>query len=92
MSIDIAPVNDVPTAQQQDLEVNEDQALVLTLMGQDQDSQTLTYTIVTEPQHGILSGTGQQRTYTPSPNYNGMDTFDFTVSDGVTESSAGLMT
>ena len=32
------------------------------------------------PQHGTLSGTAPNLTYTPAPNYNGADSFTFTVS------------
>jgi hypothetical protein len=33
------------------------------------------------PLHGVLSGTGQTRTYTPNPGYEGRDSFDFTAGD-----------
>jgi len=43
---------------------------------------TLTYTIVSGPSHGTLSGTGSSRTYAPAPDFNGTDSFTFRVSDG----------
>ena len=38
---------------------------------------SLTYSIVDQPAHGALSGSGASRTYTPDPNYNGPDSFTF---------------
>jgi hypothetical protein len=46
------------------------------------DSNDYTYTIVTPPADGTLSGTGANRTYTPNLNFEGEDTFEFAVSDG----------
>jgi hypothetical protein len=41
---------------------------VFTLNASDVDGDNLTYTIVDEPQHGTLNGTGATRTYTPEAN------------------------
>src|SRR4029077_15269241 len=43
------------------------------------------YSIATMPAHGTLtpgSGSGPNVTYTPDPNFNGTDSFTFTVNDG----------
>jgi hypothetical protein len=45
-------------------------------------TNSFSYTIVDNPTNGTLSGTGTSRTYTPT-NGEGVDTFTFTVSDGV---------
>ena len=62
----------------------EDTPTPITLAGSDADVplDTLTYQISTPPQHGKLTGDGATRTYTPDPNYNGPDSFQFTASDG----------
>ena len=41
------------------------------------------FTIVKEPQHGRLEGTGNDRRYTPDPDFEGTDQFTWTVSDGL---------
>ena len=43
----------------------------------------LVFTVLTEPDNGTLSGTAPALTYTPSANFNGEDSFTFSVSDGV---------
>jgi hypothetical protein len=47
------------------------------------DAAPFTYQVVTQPQHGTVAGDGASRTYTPDENYNGDDSFQFVVSDGV---------
>ncbi len=51
-------------------------------------TNAFTYTIVAGPTNGTLSGTGTNRTYTPHTNYEGLDTFIFTASDGVWTSTS----
>lgn len=48
---------------------------------------TFTYTIVTPPSHGVLSGSGPTFTYTPAQDYNGADSFTFKVNDGSQDSN-----
>src|ERR1043166_2100946 len=42
---------------------------------------TLNFTIVSQPAHGGLSGSGPF-TYTPAPNFHGSDSFTYRVNDG----------
>ncbi|HMC70204.1 MAG TPA: Ig-like domain-containing protein, partial [Mycobacteriales bacterium] len=53
---------------------------------------TLTYTIVTGPFHGTLTGSGANQTYTPAPDFNGTDTFTWRVNDGTNNSNTSTMT
>merc|ERR1712000_369043 len=61
-------------------------------MGTDADSeaQSLTYTY-TPPQHGTLSGTAPDLTYTPQEGYSGEDSFTFTVNDGEIDSEVATV-
>jgi PKD repeat protein len=54
---------------------------------------TLTFTIVTPPQHGTLTAdtTGALETYTPAPDYNGTDLFTFKAFDGLVTSRVATM-
>ena len=45
-------------------------------------STGLTFAIASPPAHGTLSGTAPNLTYTPAQDYNGPDSFTFTVNDG----------
>lgn len=42
----------------------------------------VTYTVGTNPQRGVLSGTAPNLTYTSNPGFSGVDTFPFKVNDG----------
>jgi hypothetical protein len=81
--------------------VDEDNPQALILAGNDVDSPNLTFAIDTPPTNGSLSVLGapvcppvppdstctSAVTYTPAAEFNGVDSFTFTVSDG-TETSA----
>lgn len=47
----------------------------------DKDGDILTITWVTNPSHGTISFTSTSITYTPSPDYYGSDTFNYTIID-----------
>ena len=48
---------------------------------------SFTYTIVTAPANGVLSGSGPSFTYTPAQNFHGSDSFTFRVNDGGPQNS-----
>ena len=80
-------LNNQPIAQAQSLTMDEDTVLDILLFGQDADGDTLTYSIVTQPVHGILSGTAPNVRYIPAANYYGTDSFSFKVNDGKVDSA-----
>lgn len=93
VTIDVAPINDAPVAVAGSSTVTEDTPEQLTMSATDVDADTLTYAIVTGPTHGTLSaGTGATRTYTPTANYNGPDSFTFRANDGQTNSNTATFT
>lgn len=81
-TLSVAMVNQAPTADPQSKTTNEDTSVGITLTGTDLDGDTLTYQVATGPTHGTLSGTAPNLTYAPALNYNGPDSFTFTVNDG----------
>jgi hypothetical protein len=91
VSIAVQPVNDAPVAADQAVATDEDTAVGIVLGVTDADGDALTYTVVTGPQHGTLSGSGATRTYTPAPNYFGPDTFTFRVNDGAADSNVATV-
>jgi DNA/RNA endonuclease G (NUC1) len=52
---------------------------------------TFTYTIVSQPTSGILSGTGPDVTYTPGQDFHGTDSFTFKVNDGSRNSNTSTV-
>ena len=96
VSITVNPINDTPTGNAQTVSTNEDTNLPLTLTGTDGDpvvTQSLTFAITDQPDHGTLTGfsasTGAVQ-YEPAANYNGPDSFQFTVTDDTTAGGAAL--
>jgi gliding motility-associated-like protein len=82
VSITVTPVNDAPFANAQSLGTAEDTPVGIVLTGSDVDGNSLTYSIGIAPLHGTLTGTAPNLTYTPATNYDGPDSFTFTVNDG----------
>ncbi len=84
-------VNAAPTATPQSTSTNEDTGKAIMLSGIDPSDEPLTYSLVTQPSHGILTGTLPNLTYTPSSNYTGNDSFTFKVNDGLQDSPAATI-
>ncbi len=91
VTITVTPVNDAPTANTQSVTTAEDTAKAITLTGADPDGDPLTYSIVTQPAHGTLSGTAPNLSYLPATNYFGSDSFTFRVNDGSLNSAAAMV-
>ena len=87
VSITVTPVNDAPTCTNGSATTNEDTAVAAPLSCADVDGNPLSYTIVSSPAHGSLSGTAPALTYTPAANYNGSDSFTFRANDGTLNSN-----
>jgi hypothetical protein len=76
-----------PLAKDQMIAVTEDTQVPITLAAEDGDLDPLTFTVLTPPAHGTLSGTAPELTYTPDLDFNGDDLFTFKASDGANESN-----
>ena len=91
VSITVASVNDAPVADAQSVTTNEDTAKAIALSASDANGDPLTFSIVSGPSHGALTGTGAARTYTPDANFSGPDSFVFTVNDGTLDSNTATV-
>jgi len=76
------PSNNPPTANPQSVTTPYETSKSITLSGSDPDGDSLSYSIVSQPSHGSLSGSGKNRTYNPGNGYSGSDSFVFRVNDG----------
>ena len=94
-SVVLRELNSVAVSTDEDTPVN------ISLSGTDIDSSSLTFTVVSGPSHGLLSvnnatmscvaGTCKAEvSYTPVANFNGLDSFGFTVNDGQATSNTAI--
>lgn len=82
VSIANTATNVAPAATAQNVTATEDTVKAITLAGTDSDGTIASYAY-TQPANGTVSGTAPNITYTPSANYNGSDSFTFTVTDNL---------
>jgi len=80
------------TANPQSVTVTFNTATPIVLTGTSTLNVLLTYSTVTAPTHGGLTGSAPNLTYTPTLNYAGADNFTFKVSTGVTMSTSTTVT
>src|SRR5262249_20883481 len=77
----LAAPNSAPTADGLVIAVAANVSTPIVLHGSDPDGDPLTFSIVFTPEHGTLSGTAPNLTYTPVHDFLGPDSFTFKVSD-----------
>ena len=74
--------NNPPIGESQSVVTEKNTAVDITLRASDADGDPLSYKIISWPIHGILTGNGSARRYTPDPDYTNSDGFMFSVEDG----------
>lgn len=92
VNINVAAVNDAPVAIAQSVSAQSGQSLLITLTGSDTENSALSYTVLTGPANGTLSGVAPALNYTPSGGFTGTDTMQFQVSDGALTSAPAAVT
>lgn len=88
VSIVIQAVNDAPTVSVAAVTFNEDYTATIRPSKSDVDGDATTLRIVSAPEHGSTTVSGDTIVYTPIANYNGTDRFDLVANDGQVNSSA----
>lgn len=84
-------LNTAPVAIAQNRSTAEDTALPITLTGSDAELNPLTFTILSPPANGTLSGTAPNLTFTPAANFHGATSFTFKVNDGAIDSPSATV-
>ena len=86
-------VNHAPVASNQSVTTTENTSIGITLTASDADSDPLTFSIVTAPAHGSLSGSAgaPNVTYKPTAGYSGPDSFTFKANDGTADSNVATV-
>lgn len=98
VSISILPLNRPPVAQDDVYTVGEDTLLLITGPGvlsndSDLDNDTLTALLLSNPTNGLLSlNPDGGFSYQPDTNFNGLDSFTYRASDGITNSQPATVT
>ena len=79
----VHPVNDVPIGENDDVEGEEDSPINGSVSANDDESDTVTYSVVQGPAYGsvTLSPVTGVYVYEPLPNFHGIDSFTFRSSD-----------
>ena len=74
--------NQPPVAEDITVEMLEDETVVIALEGYDPDGDEIEIAIASFPENGTLSGFVPSVTYIPNSDWYGVDSFDYSVSDG----------
>ena len=94
VSVTVDAVNDPPIAQDDSEQTDEDTPVDIQVLDNDSDpdGDSLNIQSVTQPANGSSSDEGGYVTYTPDPEFHGVDTFTYTVSDGRGGTSTATVT
>jgi VCBS repeat-containing protein len=98
VTIEVTAVNDAPVAQNDVYSVDEDSVLEIAASGvlsndSDVDGDSLEATLVTPPLHGELTlNADGSFTYTPDPDFAGVDSFSYLAGDGTLASDVASVT
>ena len=101
-TVSVNVIGGTPRANSVTVSTDEDTPVNISLSASDIDSSSLTFTVVSGPSHGFLSvnsGTmscvtgicAADVSYTPAANFNGLDSFSFTVNDGQATSNTAIV-
>lgn len=82
VTLAVAAVNDPPVAASQQLTTPRNGSLAISLSAVDAEGDPITYTVVTGPSDGTLSGAAPELLYLPNPDFVGGDGLVFRAADG----------
>lgn len=83
--------NSPPVANNQAITTTKNTAKAITLTASDPDNNPLTFTVLSQPIHGNLTGVAPSLTYTPLTDYVGSDSFTFKANDGSADSNTATV-
>lgn len=92
VTVSVKSVNDLPIASDDTSVVLEDSSVIIPVLSNDYDLDgSLKISSVSGAGNGQVSIVGDSISYKPSPNFNGKDSFTYTVSDGEKSVTARVM-
>ena len=94
VTITVDPQNDVPVANDDGATTPEDTDVTIDVLGNDSDvdGDSLTVSSVTQPSNGTVTNNNTDVTYSPDANFNGTDTFNYTINDGNGGTATAIVT
>ena len=94
VTVTVAPVNDVPVANNDVVATSEDAPVKIPVLANDTDADgdPLTVTVAGAPNGTVVINPDGTVTYTPNANFNGTDTITYTISDGKGGTSTATVT
>jgi len=91
VTVTVNSTNDQPTAQSASFSTNEDTAVNGQMSATDPDQDSLSYTLTSQANNGVVTVTNETFTYTPNENWNGTDSFSFAANDGSLNSNTATI-
>jgi subtilisin family serine protease len=82
VTLQVLDANNAPTAGSQYWVIRTNRVFKITLAASDLDGDTLSYQVLKQPVHGVLSGEAPALVYQPTRDFVGDDEFTFHASDG----------
>ena len=84
VNVTVTQPNDPPVAQDDSAATNEDTPVVIDVLANDSDANGDALTVVSAggAANGVVTNNGTDVTYAPDADFNGIDAFTYTVSDG----------
>jgi hypothetical protein len=92
LTVRVPGENVPPVAHDQNVSMAKDSTIYIQLVQTDPDGPgPSTITIIQPPANGTLTGTDNDRFYTPNPGFFGADSFTWRVNDGLIDSNAATI-
>jgi MYXO-CTERM domain-containing protein len=94
VTVTVNPMPDDPVAIDDLAETDEDIAVVIDVLANDYDvdGESPSVSAVTDGTNGTVINNGTDVTYTPNQNFNGTDSFDYTIDDGTGRTATATVT
>ncbi len=92
VKVQVTDQNTAPVAVSETVEIRINVPTKVTFRASDLEGSPLSFIVLTNPVHGVLSGEGAERTFSPEKDFLGWDRVTFLASDGETNSPAATLT
>jgi alpha-tubulin suppressor-like RCC1 family protein len=92
VTVTVAAVNDPPIAYSRVAVTSTNQPVVITIASSDVEGSNVVFSKVADPFNGSVAGSSSDWTYTPAPEFRGVDEFVVKCNDGQTDSAPATVT